>query len=181
MVGKSRKHEPAARARAHCVGRVAQPLAQAPFAAAEEACCETRGKVHARIAPQQQRASRRRPVATGRRPQECTSEGHHLSRLPGMRSRGQACGSGPRRADCAALPSATSGWTTGANSADVIRIRGRIRSVKDMNSLNEKDMQPNNPLTLSCRVQKARVYGVVEPRRPRLVCTAHPPCIPLHV
>ena len=103
-VGKSREHESAARARTHRVGRVVpclgQPLAQAPSAAAEEACRETRGKAHAHLAPQRRRASRRRPVATGRRSQACTSEGRHLVRQPGMCARRQACGSGQRSGLC---------------------------------------------------------------------------------
>ena len=52
--------------------------------------------------PQRRRATRRRPLATGRRPQARTTEGWRLLRLPGLCSQRQACGSGrERRTDCA--------------------------------------------------------------------------------
>ena len=104
---RGREQEPGARARAHRIGRLPhsreQPPAQAPPAAVEEACRETAGRRQPRSAAR--RASRRLPVATGRRSQACTREGWHLARLPGLCSRRQARGSGREtRADCVCAP-----------------------------------------------------------------------------
>ena len=203
-MGKSREHEPAARARAHRVGRVApclaQPLAHAPSAAAEDACRETRGRAHAHLTPQRRRASRRRPVATGRRSQACTSEGRHLARLPVMCSRRQACGSG-RTSRCARARTARRARARSSRSLRRVQAqRTLLRFKADAPSVNKTTLDleittaqittahkyfekyMHISVELPCaRGPRPRDSAAASPASRLHSCTPQPPCTPLHV